>query len=238
MALGLILGVGVFGWRMDVIGSERLEAVRVRVESPLQAALAERGLRYGAPVFLRAFKESSELELWMDKEKGGRWEKFRVYRIASYSGKLGPKLREGDMQAPEGFYDVTRDRLNPMSRFHLSFNIGYPNAYDRHHGRTGSLIMVHGSNVSIGCLAMTDPVIEEIYLLVEAALRGGQKAVPVHVFPFRMTEERLARAAGEEWEAFWREELKPGYDAFEKNGRPPGVSVREGRYQIWGLKPE
>jgi murein L,D-transpeptidase YafK len=143
-------------------------------------------------------------------------------------------LKEGDLQAPEGFYEVGIKQLNPMSRFHLSFNIGYPNAYDQHHGRTGSLIMVHGSNVSIGCFAMTDPVIEEIYLLVEAALKAGQVAVPVHVFPFRMTAERIAQAEAEgaAWLSFWRDELAPPYAAFEKKGVPPGVKSVEGRYEV------
>jgi murein L,D-transpeptidase YafK len=234
VGLGLILGAGVFWWKMESIGSERLENVRARVEMPLKQALAAAELSYGAPVFLRVLKEESELELWMQQVGGQPWKLFRKWRIANYSGTLGPKLREGDLQAPEGFYEVGIKQLNPMSRFHLSFNIGYPNAYDQHHGRTGSLIMVHGSNVSIGCFAMTDPVIEEIYLLVEAALKAGQVAVPVHVFPFRMTAERIAQAEAERatWLGFWRDELAPSYAAFEKNGVPPGVKSVDGRYEI------
>jgi murein L,D-transpeptidase YafK len=223
---------------MESIGSDRLEAVRARVEPSLKRALATADLRYGAPVFVRVLKEENELELWMESAVGKPWKLFRKWKIANYSGTLGPKLKEGDMQAPEGFYEVGLKQLNPMSRFHLSFNIGYPNAYDRHHGRTGSLIMVHGSNVSIGCFAMTDPVIEEVYLLVEAALKKGQKAVPVHVFPFRMSEERLVRAEAEvsKWARFWREELRPGYEAFEKTGVPPGIQVVVGRYQVSAVK--
>ena len=232
LGLGLILGAGAFWWRMDSLSSERLAEVRTRVEPALQQALADAGLKYGAPVYLRLFKESMTFELWMKKQDGGRWHLFKTHRIANHSGKLGPKLREGDLQAPEGFYDVTLERLNPLSSFHLAFNIGYPNAYDRHHGRTGSLIMVHGSNVSVGCFAMTDPVIEEIYLLVEAALQSGQTSVPVHVFPFRLTDERLAEASESEWLSFWKEELKPAYEAFEASGQPPVVQVREGRYVL------
>ena len=94
--------------------------------------------------------------------------------------------------------------------------------------------MVHGSNVSIGCFAMTDPVIEEIYLLVEAALKSGQKAVPVHVFPFRMTADRLAQAEMESaiWLSFWRDELAPVYRAYEENGMPPTVQIVDGRYEL------
>jgi murein L,D-transpeptidase YafK len=210
VGLGLILGAGVFWWQMNAIGSERLDEVRGRVEGGLKREMEGAGLRYGAPVFVRVLKEEGELELWVEVKEGERWKLFRKWRIAGMSGKLGPKLKEGDLQAPEGFYEVGKKQLNPMSRFHLSFNVGYPNAYDRYHGRTGSLIMVHGSNVSIGCFAMTDPVIEEIYLLVEAAVKGGQEAVKggqeavkggqeavkggqeavkVQIFPFRLTRE-------------------------------------------------
>lgn len=235
LGLGLILGAGAFWWRMDSLSNERLAEVRTRVEPALKKALSDKGLRLGSPVYLRVFKEPMTMELWMEKQKGERWQLFKTYPIANCSGQLGPKLKEGDRQAPEGFYEVTLDRLNPQSSFHLSFNIGYPNAYDRHHGRTGSLIMVHGSNVSIGCFAMTDPLIEEIYLLVEAALRAGQKSVPVHAFPFLPTSERLAEAGDSEWLPFWSEDLRPAYEAFESNGQPPRVEIREGRY---GLVPE
>lgn len=233
--LGLILGAGALCWRMDLPGSEHLQEIRTRVQAPLQFKLAQEDLRFGAPVYLRLFKESKELELWMEREKGARWTLFHTWPIANHSGTLGPKLREGDLQAPEGFYDVTLAQLNPLSRFHLSFNIGYPNACDRHHGRTGSLIMVHGGHDSVGCFAMTDPVIEVIYLLVEAALHGGQCSVPVHVFPFRMTAERMDRTSGDAWEAFWRDELKPAYDAFETNRKPPRIVTRSGRYHLDAL---
>ena len=137
------------------------------------------------------------------------------------------------MQAPEGFYAFGNSLLNPASRYHLAFNIGYPNAYDRHHQRTGSLIMVHGRRVSIGCFAMTDPVIEEIYLVIEAALNQGQPRIPVHVFPFRMTPERLdqARTDKDIHLDFWLG-LRAGYDAFETKKLPPTVSVQEGKYHF------
>jgi murein L,D-transpeptidase YafK len=145
------------------------------------------------------------------------------------SGRLGPKLAEGDAQAPEGFYEVTPRALNPNSAFHLSFNIGYPNAFDVANGRTGSWIMVHGGEASVGCFAMTDALVEEIYLVTEAALQKGQPAVPVHVFPFRMTEERM-RAAGEsEWLPFW-ENLREGHEHFELSHVPPVVRVEETHY--------
>ncbi len=119
--------------------------------------------------------------------------------------------------------------MNPNSSYHLSFNIGFPNAYDKALGRTGSFIMIHGSNVSIGCLAMTDEKIEEIYTICQAAHDGGQDYFRVHIFPFRMTEARMAKAAGNEWLPFWQN-LKTGYDLFEKNKVPPDVTVEGKEY--------
>lgn len=214
-------------WRTLDAGS-RLADLEARVRPGLEKELARHGCRWGAAACLRVFKESRELELWL--QAGEDWTLFRRYPIAAMSGTLGPKLREGDRQAPEGFYGVTATALNPASRFHLAFNLGYPNAFDRHHQRTGSLIMIHGAEVSTGCFAMTDPLIEEIYLLVAAALAGGQAEVPVHLFPFRPTPERLRRADGP-WRAFWRE-LQPVYAAFERLRRPPRIDIRDGRYRL------
>jgi murein L,D-transpeptidase YafK len=160
----------------------------------LNADLAPLGARVGAPVFLRVFKEEAELELWIDTPDGMHL--FQTYPICRFSGQLGPKLREGDRQAPEGVYRVTKNSLNPNSSYHLSFNLGFPNAFDRAHGRTGSFLMIHGDCRSIGCYAMTDPGIEQIYVLVEAALRAGQPRVDVHAFPFRMTDQRMQQVRG------------------------------------------
>jgi murein L,D-transpeptidase YafK len=234
VGVGLILGAGLVWFKMKTIGDERVTSVRERVEPGLIAELEERGLRYGSPVFLRAFKESAELELWLEKKPGQPWELYRSWPIAAWSGQLGPKLKEGDYQTPEGFYAVGKGQLNPRSTFHLSFNVGYPNGYDRHRGRTGSHIMVHGSNVSVGCLAMTDPVIEVIYLLVEAALARGQEAVPVHLLPFRLTAERMQAAEGEDWYEFWQQDLWPVAEAFEKSRVPPKVEVEAGGYRLSG----
>ena len=147
------------------------------------------------------------------------------------SGHLGPKLAEGDRQAPEGFYEVDAGALNPESDCHLSFNTGYPNTFDTSLGRTGSWIMVHGSTGSLGCFAMTDPVIEEIYLVCEAALQHGQPSFFVHVFPFRMTEERMLTAATSEWLPFW-ENLREGYARFEETQVPPAVRLEDGHYGL------
>jgi murein L,D-transpeptidase YafK len=189
--------------------------------------LAAHGVKRGAPIYIRIFKLESELELWV--EKGDRFERFATYPICVWSGRLGPKLREGDRQAPEGFYTVDAEQLNPNSRMHRSFSLGFPNVFDQAHGRTGSFIMVHGGCASIGCFAVTDPGVDEIWRMVTAALEGGQPRFPVHVFPFRMTERALDFRKGYRWHGFWSD-LKTGYDLFQPSRIPPAVSVCNGRY--------
>lgn len=200
-----------------------------RVRPQLEQDLGEAGLRLGDPIFIRAFKEENIVEIHVRNETTGKYDLFRTYKVAAASGILGPKLAEGDGQVPEGFYYVPPEAMNPQSQFHLSFNIGYPNAFDRFHQRTGSLIMLHGNQVSLGCLAMTDPKIEEIFTMADAALRNGQTFFRVHLFPFRMTDERMLKASGSPHEEFWKN-LREGYDLFEKNRIPPEVEVTEGRY--------
>ncbi len=195
----------------------------------LSARLKAQGLRLGAPIFIRVFKREFELELWV--ENGGRYQRFATYPICRWSGELGPKLIEGDGQSPEGFYTVDQRALNPNSRWHRSFNLGFPNAFDRAHGRTGSFLMVHGGCSSIGCYAMTNAVMDEIWRLIGAALGGGQRQVHVHAFPFRMTADNLAARQGSPWRAFWQD-LKAGYDAFETTKIPPRVMVCNGSYQV------
>jgi len=195
----------------------------------LKEGLAEVSGKVGDPVFIRIFKEESLLEVWM--RSGAEYAHLKDYAICAYSGALGPKLKEGDRQAPEGFYKVRKHQLNPNSKFHLSFNLGYPNAYDRAHNRTGSFLMVHGNCVSDGCYAMTDAKIEEIYDLVESALQKGQKYVVVHAYPFRMTEEMMALYSESEWYDFWVN-LKEGYDYFEAEKNPAKVKVLNKHYSI------
>jgi murein L,D-transpeptidase YafK len=212
-------------------GPARAKAAAARVRPGLERDLTALGLHFGDPVFFRAFKEEKQLEAWVRHRKTGKYELFRTWPIAALSGKPGPKLAEGDGQVPEGFYDVTAALMKPDSVFHLAFNIGYPNAYDRHHRRTGTYIMIHGNRVSIGCLAMTDEKIEEIYTLCDAALTNGQKLVQVHVFPFRMNAARMAKESTNEWFDFWKQ-LQQGYDMFEKNRIPPNVSIKNGRHHF------
>ena len=210
------------------VPSSRLSLSAIAAVAPsLIQDLTDKGLAYGAPIFIRIFKEEKELEVWL--KRGQEFKLFRTYDIVAMSGDLGPKLREGDRQCPEGFYFVTPSGMNPNSRFHLSFNLGYPNAYDRVHKRTGSALMVHGNRVSIGCFAMTDEKIEEIYALADAALRNGQKFFRVHCFPFRMTKGKMEKHGKSEWASFW-ENLQTGYNFFERRKLPPNVLVKNVEY--------
>lgn len=176
------------------------------------------GEHFGKPVFIRIIKEEYLLELWL-KEPDGKWSILKTYDIAAMSGDLGPKTAEGDEQAPEGFYRVYKSNMNPRSRYHLAFNIGYPNSYDRKLGRTGSFIMIHGDMVSIGCFAMTDARIEEIYTLVDEAFKAGAGYIPVQVYPFRMTPERMQEEKESEHIDFWNH-LLPGWQYTESKKAP------------------
>jgi murein L,D-transpeptidase YafK len=195
----------------------------------LDERLKENGLKRGDAVFVRIFKRDLELELWM--KKGDSYVLFATYPICYWSGQLGPKQQTGDHQAPEGFYTVAKDQLNPNSRWHRAFNLGFPNLLDRAHNRNGSFLMVHGGCASVGCYAMTNPVIDEIWQLVTAAMNNGQERFAVHAFPFRMTDARLASYESYSWVPFWRE-MKPAYDLFETSHVPPQISVCGKRYAV------
>lgn len=188
-----------------------------------------RTVSLGSPVFIRIFKQSAKLEVWIQENGTDRYALYKSYPICTYSGKLGPKQREGDKQSPEGFYQVRAQDMNPNSKYHLSFNLGFPNAYDVSLGRTGSYIMVHGGCKSVGCYAMTDGGIEDIYTIVEMAQRKGQSAVPVHVFPFRMTDDNMSAHRFSKWASFWKN-LKTGYDYFELTKKPPQIFFQGDKY--------
>lgn len=213
----------------SIPSSARAEQAAARVSADLRGRLAAIGADWGAPLYLRIFKASDELEVWVETATGHRL--LHTWPICTWSGTLGPKLRQGDGQAPEGFYAVGPQQLNPASSYHLSFNLGYPNAFDRAHGRTGDYLMVHGNCVSIGCYAMGDAAIEEIYTLMVAALANGQSQVPVHIFPFRMADGWEREHAESEWLPFWQQ-LAPAYAAFASGLRPPSIRVVDQRYVV------
>jgi murein L,D-transpeptidase YafK len=228
--------------RIDLrdVASDRIERQRAEAagQLPLRgtpdiasrpARLAARGLTEGAPVMLRVFKAESELELWMMRDE--RYELFATYPICNWSGSLGPKIAEGDKQSPEGVYTLSRRQLHMVGRHPRSLNLGFPNTLDRSLKRTGSYILIHGGCGTAGCFSMTNPVMSEIFGLVRASLRQGQRFVHVHVFPFRMTESRLAAHAASPWAPFWHD-LKQVYDSFDRTRLAPRMSVCEGRYMV------
>ena len=194
----------------------------------LSERLKKKKLELGNPLFIRIFKASKELEVWL-LGANGRFELYKTYSICDHSGELGPKLETGDKQSPEGFYRVGADQMNPWSKYHLSFNLGYPNEFDQAHDRTGAALMVHGRCSSEGCYAMTDYYMDEIYTLADAALSGGQAQFQVHIFPFRLTAENIQSRRNSRWFEFWLN-LKQGFDIFEKNRIPPQVAVVDGVY--------
>ena len=191
--------------------------------------LAKQGVKMGAPIFMRVFKLEGQMELWMKGKEG--FKLFATYPICRWSGRLGPKLKEGDRQSPEGFYVVHKSQLNPNSRWYRSFNLGYPNSFDKSFNRTGSFLMVHGGCSSIGCYAMTNAVMKEIWEIVTAAFKGGQKRFAVQAFPFRMTERNMRVYSNKSWAPFWQN-LKKGYDLFEQSRVPPKVFVCNKTYQF------
>ena len=194
----------------------------------MRALMAEKGMTASQPILIRVFKSEAQLEVWKQKDDGHYYH-LKTYPICKFSGDIGPKERQGDLQAPEGFYVVEKKQLNPKSRYHLAFNMGYPNAFDQAHNRTGANLMVHGECKSRGCYAMTDAVIEEIYALVLEAFAGGQEQFQVHAFPFRMTNANLAVQTSSKWFDFWVN-LKEGYDYFEVTRLEPSLAVCGRKY--------
>jgi murein L,D-transpeptidase YafK len=202
----------------------------------MQADLAAKHMDKGSPILARLFKEESELEVWKQTEDG-QYALLKTYPICRWSGDLGPKIKEGDRQAPEGFYTIAPGQMNPRSNYYLAFNTGFPNTFDRAWGRTGSELMVHGDCSSRGCYAMTDEQIQEIYALARESFFAGQKDFQFEAFPFRMTAMNMARHRNNPNFAFWKE-LKEGYDNFEATRQEPKVAVCEKRYVFDAAPPE
>ncbi|MGH6926634.1 MAG: L,D-transpeptidase family protein [Propylenella sp.] len=199
------------------------------LDSATRTLVDRKGMEQRSPILLRIFKEEATLEVWKLQKSSGRYAFLKDYEICAWSGVLGPKKKEGDRQAPEGFYTIRPAQMNPDSNYYLAFNMGYPNDFDRSLGRTGSELMVHGACSSRGCYSMTDESIQEIYTLGRLAFQGGQRDFQVQAFPFRMTPQNLARHRNDPNMPFWLM-LKEGYDHFETVGQPPKVDVCENRY--------
>ncbi|MEQ1653308.1 MAG: murein L,D-transpeptidase family protein [Hyphomicrobium sp.] len=200
------------------------------ISSDIQTLIKTRAIAPSAPIYIRVFKEESELEVWKARNDG-RYVAIKTYPICKWSGTLGPKQALGDHMAPEGFYGFTSAGLKPDSKYHLALNVGYPNALDRALGRSGDFIMIHGQCVSVGCFAMTNDLIEEIYALARESLEGGAERVPVHIFPFRMTATNIKRHADHPATLTWGP-LKEAFNDFSRTQEPPRIGVCGSRYVV------
>lgn len=185
----------------------------------------------GSPVYIQIFKSERVLELYA--KVGNQFRLLNRFNICKFSGGLGPKRIQGDFKSPEGFYTIGASQLHPDSHYYRAINLGFPNQFDRENGYSGNYLMIHGDCVSIGCYAMTNSGIDQIFKYVTAAFHNGQMQVEVSIYPFRMTDENMRRYAGSQYISFWKQ-LKPGYDYFEQNKLPPPVSVINSQYVVNG----
>lgn len=188
-------------------------------------------------LFLRALKKEQKLEVWAKNKNQKAFTLVKTYDFCTFSGLLGPKRRSGDLQIPEGVYQVSN--FNPQSSYHLSFKINYPNKSDLVYAdkkNPGNDIYIHGDCVSIGCIPLGDDNIEELYLLAAKAKNAGG-TIQVHIFPSNMNSKDYAKLKSNYEEnsellSFWAN-LKPIYQAFEKSKELPTVKINaKGRYEL------
>ena len=228
-AAALSAAVLLAGCNTDELASLATNAKANQPVPPkLVAAMTEKDMELQSPILIRLFKQEAELEVWK-QDRSGKFALLKTYPICRWSGDLGPKVREGDRQAPEGFYSISPAQMNPRSAYYLSFNTGYPNAFDKSLGRTGSELMVHGDCSSRGCYAMTDEQIAEIYALGRESFFGGQRAFQFQAYPFRMTPVNFAKHRNNPNMPFWKM-IKEGNDHFEVTHREPKVEFCEHKY--------
>ena len=225
IAVGGVLLAGCNGEEMSLATNAKANQP---VPPKLIQAMSEKDMDLNSPILVRIFKTEAELEVWK-QDRSGRFALLKTYPICRWSGDLGPKVREGDSQAPEGFYSITPAQMNPQSLYYLSFNTGYPNAYDKAMGHTGSQLMVHGDCSSRGCYAMTDEQIAEIYSLGRESFFGGQKSFQLQAYPFKMTPLNMAKHRNNPNMPFWKM-IKEGYDHFEVTRQEPKVDFCEKKY--------
>jgi len=231
----LAAGVLLAGCNSDEISLAHNAKANQPVPPKIVADMAAKDMDLQSPMLVRLFKQEAELEVWK-QDRSGRFALLKTYPICRWSGDLGPKVREGDRQAPEGFYSISPGQMNPQSAYYLSFNTGYPNAFDKALGRSGSQLMVHGDCSSRGCYAMTDEQIAEIYSLGRESFFGGQRAFQLQAYPFKMTPMNMAKHRNNPNMPFWKM-IKEGYDHFEVTRQEPKVDFCEKKYVFDAAKP-
>ena len=228
----LLLCAGIARHKPDALPDSKLASnLRNNVWPHLLYEMHTKDIADVKSIYIRIFKEEHILEVWVKGNK--RYQLFKTYPICFFSGGLGTKTRENDGKSPEGFYAITAGQLNPVSNYHLAMNIGYPNTLEKAKGYTGSAIMIHGHCASIGCYAMTDPYIEEIYTMAYKALEAGQQRIPLHIFPFRLNANNMKACAKSNYFGLWNS-MKPAYNYFENQRMPPAVSVANKSYVCKG----
>src|SRR3982075_3305022 len=230
----LAAGVLLAGCNSDEISLANNPKATQPVPPKLVADMAAKDMDLQSPMLVRLFKQEAELEVWK-QDRSGHFALLKTYPICRWSGDLGPKVREGDRQAPEGFYSISPAQMNPQSAYYLSFNTGYPNAYDKALGHSGSQLMVHGDCSSRGCYAMTDEQIAEIYSLGRESFFGGQKSFQLQAYPFHMTPVNMAKHRNNPNMPFWKM-IKEGYDHFEVTRQEPKVDFCEKKYVFDAVK--
>jgi murein L,D-transpeptidase YafK len=225
---GVVAAAGALaGCETDVANVVGARALRP-LPPDIVAQIEKKNMPKESPILVRIFKEEAELEVWK-QDVNGQFALLKTFPICRWSGELGPKVKEGDRQAPEGYYAIAPGQMNPNSNYYLSFNLGFPNAFDRANERNGAFLMVHGDCSSAGCYAMTDEQIQEIYALGRDAFLGGQKSFQVQAYPFRMTPVNLAKHRNNPNMPFWRN-IKEGNDHFMVSRTEPKVDVCEKHY--------
>jgi murein L,D-transpeptidase YafK len=241
LVYALVLSVAAFAGALTPVrclgeDGDQLPARAIKELSPeLLSLLQQKHMVKNSPILVRIFKEEAELEVWK-QDTTGHFQILKVYPICRWSGDLGPKVHEGDRQAPEGFYSITPGLMNPNSNYYLAINTGFPNSFDKANNRDGSFLMVHGDCVSSGCYAMTDEQIAEIFALARDSFLGGQPSFQIQAYPFRLTPVNLARHRTNPNMAFW-EMLKIGNDHFETSHLEPKVDVCDRRYVFDAQRP-
>src|SRR6202140_1398406 len=233
-SVALAAGVLLAGCNSDEISLANNAKANQPVPARLVAEMTAKDMDLQSPILVRLFKQEAELEVWK-QDRSGRFALLKTYPICRWSGDLGPKVREGDRQAPEGFYSISPGQMNPQSAYYLSFNTGYPNAFDRALGRTGSKLMVHGDCSSRGCYAMTDEQIAEIYSLGRESFFGGQRSFQLQAYPFTMTPVNMAKHRNNPNMPFWKM-IKEGWDHFEITRQEPKVDFCEKKYVFDAVK--
>ena len=219
------------------LGNPRVKTAYTEKDATIKEYFASKMLNYeGFHLFIRAFKKEQKLEVWVRESGKDVYSLLHTYDFCAVSGTLGPKRKEGDFQIPEGIYSI--NHFNPLSNFHLSLGINYPNASDKilsDRKSPGSSIYIHGNCVTIGCIPLTDDKIKELYIMAVEATNNGQEKIPVHIFPTRLsvTELSLLKATfPTQTITFW-ENLKPIYDNFETTRKLNPIRVTpEGRYEL------